>query len=242
MAYQPPAYVRVVDSRDPHLAFEWDDWSDEEEALEKDFYARLKGISHRACAAFGIATAEWILYRFSALEPTPVLGDFIESAWAQEIALQYGHAWHEIADDDAWVGPVRGPIHNVLMWISDAIADAIEGANPMLFTSWAASLAQIVLPDPAPYLAWREKVMARLEALYPREPLDSLGDVVPREALDPLFEFRSEDTEPLVNHFLSRLDPGGNVYLAPPETMLEEGFEGTPYVFSLDADRAARSF
>jgi hypothetical protein len=240
MAYQPPAYVRAVDSRDPHLAFEWDDWSDEEEAIEKDFYARLKGISHRACGAFAIATAEWILYRFSALENEPVLGDFIESAWAQLVALQYGSAWQEIADDDDWVGPVRGPIHNTLMWISDGIADALEGANPMLFTAWAASLAQIVLPDAEPYRAWRKRVMERLEALYPRDPIDSLGDVVPREALDPDADFSVEDTERLINHFLALLRPDENPYLAAPEKMLEEGFAGIPYAFSLEADRDAR--
>jgi hypothetical protein len=88
--------------------------------------------------------------------------------------------------------------------------------------------------------------MERFESLYKRDPDDELGDVVPREAVDPGRAFKVEQTEAIINQFLASLDHRTNQFLSSPEDMLEsddeedEGFPGTPYLFDMKADRQSR--
>jgi hypothetical protein len=56
-----------------------------------------------------------------------------------------------------------------------------------------------------------------------------LGVPVPREILDPDFDYEPEKAEGLLARFLNDLDPNENPYLSPPEEMIKAGFEGTPY-------------
>jgi hypothetical protein len=58
------------------------------------------------------------------------------------------------------------------------------------------------------------------------------GRPVPREILDPRFEYQEEDSPRLIGEFLARLNPQTNRYLRSPENMLALGFEGVPYHFS----------
>ncbi|HEY7209434.1 MAG TPA: hypothetical protein VH477_04110, partial [Bryobacteraceae bacterium] len=107
------------------------------------------------------------------------------------------------------------------------------------------ALTNYVMPRPEPYERWTKRILARLEGLYPRDPRDQLGDVVPREALDPDVDFRVEDTERLINRFLAGLDYRSSPFLSSPGGMLEpddagESFNGTPYVFDMVADRQSR--
>jgi hypothetical protein len=97
-----------------------------------------------------------------------------------------------------------------------------------------------VLSTPEPYLVWYDRVLNRLQTLYPRDPHEPLGEVVPREALDPAYDFRIEDTEALINQYLIGLDYTRNPFLNNPERMIEEGFPGTPYTFDIQTDRAMR--
>jgi hypothetical protein len=83
--------------------------------------------------------------------------------------------------------------------------------------------------------------MARLEFYYQRQTDETLGDVVPREALDPNFDFNPERTQFLIDRFLADLSRRTNPFLSSPEKMLEGGFVGTPYVFDMEADRQYRA-
>jgi hypothetical protein len=68
-----------------------------------------------------------------------------------------------------------------------------------------------------------------------------MGDVVPREAMDPDFDFRPDLTEHLVQDFLRGLDPATNRLLRTPKEMLECGFKGVPYTFDMEEDRKNRN-
>jgi hypothetical protein len=82
--------------------------------------------------------------------------------------------------------------------------------------------------------------LQRLERLYPVDPTETMGEVVPREAFDPGIDFRPEETEAMVNQFLASLNYHENVLLNSPRTMLEKGFQGTPYHFDIIEDRRKR--
>jgi hypothetical protein len=201
----------------------------------------LNGLSQRAIIAFVNATAEWIVYRLEIFTDTTAPHQYLEAAWAQVADWRYGaFTWEEYALNDAWTGPVRGPIGIAMIRVLHAVDQTKENGYPELAAAWITNLATHVMPDPASYLKWRSEVMKRLETLYPRNLLDTLGDVVPRQAVDPGFAFQPEHTESLFNEFLARLDYRKNPFLNNPNKMLQDGFEGTPYVFDLERDRLRR--
>ena len=243
MTLSAPRYIEAANIQDPTIRYRWDDWNVEqaEEPLDEAFYKLLEGISQRANAALTIATAEWIVQRFATLADTRLPWQYIEAGWAQVVDFRYGAlAWDMSVQEHVWAGPVLRPIWTAMYRIQFALEVAKDDETPELRAAWITRLAPYVMTDPTPYESWLKAVIARLQRLYPRDPRETLGEVVPREAFDPRFDFAIEQTEPLVNRFLGALDYRANPFLARPEAMLAEGFESTPYVFSLERDRRSR--
>lgn len=244
MALLIPHYIQEANIQDTTIRYEWDDWNEEqaEEPIDQEFLSRLKGISQRAVIAFTCGTAEWIVHRLEKFSVEQLPPQYIETAWAMIVDLRYCHVvWDEYTQEsDGWVGPIRRPIALAMIRVEYTFEAILEYGNPELSAAWITNLAQYLLPDPKQYLKWRESVMNRLESLYPMNPKEKLGEVVPREALDPDFDFKVELTEKLINEFLSGLDYRKNTFLNSPEEMLGQGFEGKPYVFDIQADRKSR--
>jgi hypothetical protein len=256
-----PSYLTTADIQSPSIRYTWDDWNIRaiEEPLDGELIKALETVSLRATLAYAIGSAEWLVYRFMPLLKDRAPWDFLEVAWAMMIDHHYsnygtGTGWAEYADESDWAGPIKGPIHRALVVVESALQEvswhAREGLGGYL-TYVATAAAQVnkltlhVLPDAAPYRRWSAQVVARLAALYPVVEGDELGDVVPPEGIDPSRPFDPRRSEELVNAYLRRLDPKSNPFLSPPEAMLQvvegdEPFAGTPYVFSIEGDRAAR--
>ena len=252
MPVSVPNYIHMAKIQDNSILYAWDDWDDQgEEPLDEDLVARLEGLSQRATLAFMCGTAEWIVHRLARLCDDPAPSDYLETAWAMLVDVRYcgygsGTWWQEYAMEE-WVGPVKGPLGRALDRLEIAMQQlAWEKENPSDRATMLSNLTLYVMTDSAPYRRWREQVLKRLKLLYPRDPEDELGDVVPRQAVDPKFDFKIEQTEFLINEFLSKLDHRSNIFLSSPEGMLEdyddedEGFNGTPYIFDIEADRKAR--
>jgi hypothetical protein len=242
MILSAPKYIKESDIQDSIIRYKWDDWDVEQatSSIEEQLYTRLENISQRANVALAIGTAEWIIHRFE-----PILDDlaplgYLTAAWAQMVDMNYAIAWEDLTGDEEWVGPVDGPIREAMTLVSVTLSEAEEDRNPARSAAVLCKLAEYLLTDPTPYLTWRERVLERFEKLYPLNPEEKLGEVVPREALNPELDFRLEQTESLVNAFLSWLDYEENDFLMSPQEMFEEGFEGTPYVFDIEEDRKNR--
>lgn len=139
-----------------------------------------------------------------------------------------------------WRGPVRGPVGIALRRVKFAVLHAENATDPVSRAGRISKLAEHVMTEPIAFLNWRTPTLGRLRDLYPLDPDELLGDVVPREALDPGYSFRVEDTEALIKRFLVGLDWKTNRYLNKPEQMVEQGFRGTPYDFDLEQDRTWR--
>lgn len=270
MSLSVPEYLAESSVQDESIRFVWDDWKIEqvEEPLDGAMVQRLANMSQRAILAFAIGSAEWLVFRFLRLIEDRAPWEFLEAAWAMMIHVRYsgygkGTGWAEYATPDSddgesvpprWTGPVKGPVGRALTVLESAIQElAWHGVEqPEQYSLYVArgaarvhKLALHVMRDRAdPYLVWVERVLQRLETTYPVVRGDELGDVVPRDAINPDLDFDVDQVELLVNAYLSDVDMA-NPFLSDPVAMLEPieddpGFVGTPYVYSLTLDRAAR--
>lgn len=238
-----PHYIRSANIASALVRYRWDDWNVEqaEEPIDETLIAALELLSLRANAAFTIGTAEWIVHRLSPLVEDLLPSHYLASAWAQIIDFRYRSvAWEELAAETEWSGPVRGPVRVAMTRVTFALDQTWEIESPELRAAWIVNLARYVLIDPAPYLEWCERVMSRFQRIYKRNPDDILGEVIPREALDPNFDFDENQTEVLVNQFLAGLDYRSNPFLNSPERMIHRGFEEFPYVFNSEKERIKR--
>lgn len=253
MALPIPGYLKAANLQDGSLRYEWDDWRTLPalKTPDENLVARLKGVSQRGVLAYACGAAEWLVYRFAKLCDDPAPWNYLEAAWAMMVDAHYvaygGSTGWQVYAYKGWDGPVRRPIRNSLNYLEIAFQQLASEyhADPATFAAMISALAGYVMTGPAPYDQWCEQVLSRLEALYPRDPKDPLGDVVPRQAVDPDYDFSIEQTEALVRQFLASLDRQSNIFLSSPEGMLEhfdgeEDFQGTPYVFDMQADRDNR--
>jgi hypothetical protein len=241
MTLSEPHYIRAARVADVAIRYEWDDWKLQAifDNDQNDFRERMGRLSYRAALAFTIATGEWTVRRFDAVsvDPEPLL--HLEAMWAGVVDSRYVRYWEP--PDQYWLGPIRGPMRLAIIFTLEAMVDGDACGDVGLSADRAVNVALRVLPDQRPYLAWRERVVQRLERLYPFDPEDPMGDVVPREAMDPDAEFDVTMTEKLVNRYLRALNPGVNRFLASAEAMREREFPGTPYRFEMKQDRTDRN-
>lgn len=238
-----PHYIETANVSVALVRFKWDDWNVEqaEEPIQAELLERLDAISLRASAAFAIATAEWIVHRFRLLNTGPLPDQYLESAWAQIIDSRYQYAsWDDLTVEGEWAGPVKGPIRVAMTRVAFALDQMWKFESPELRAAWIANLAEYILLDSAPYLHWKERTLLRFQSLFKRTSNDLLGEVIPREALDPAFQFNVSQTEGLINGFLASLDYRSSPFLSSPEKMIAAGFEGTPYVFDIEKEREER--
>jgi hypothetical protein len=240
MSLSIPKYVAEAGIQDRSLKYEWDDWHLEEifDSETEVFHARMREVSFRANIAFTNACGEWIIHRYDLLSTDPVPLQNIEAAWAGTIDPAYAVYWEP--PDEKWLGPIRGALSLAIIFALEASGDAFQYTDPAVSAYRSSNLAEHIMPAPQTFQEWRERVLKRLRTLYPLNEDDPLGDVVPREALDPDFDFNPEMTQNLVQTYLDHLDPRLNPFLRAPQQMLTSGFVGTPYRFDIEADRVTR--
>jgi hypothetical protein len=236
-----PQYVAAAGIADPELRYEWDDWKIQEmfDTEDDSFRQKMSRVSYRAALAFTIAAGEWIVHRFDRLstDAEPLL--HMEAMWAGVVDSRYVTYWEP--PDAQWLGPIRGPLRLAIVFTLEALVDADQCADVALNADRASIIAERVLSNPAPFRFWRERVVRRLEQLYSYDKGDPMGDVVPREALDPDLDFQPEMTEALIRGYLRGVNPALNRFLANPTKMRERGFPGTPYEFDIAQDRLVRN-
>lgn len=240
MVLQPPRWVQVPGIQDEKIRYLWDDWDVEavDMPLNPALQKRLVALSNRAIVAFTIGTAEWIVYRFAGLSTDLRPSQYLEAGWAQLVDFRYSEQTE--IDFAEWRGPVRGPLGIAIRRVLYAVQQAAVAGDPAWRAGRAAKLAQHVLPSARPFDDWQERVLDRMRELWPASADNPLGDVIPREALDPEITFDPTRTESLVRAFLARLDWRENPFLLDPETLVERGLEGTPYSFDAEAERRRR--
>lgn len=265
MTLTVPAYLVASGVRTSTLRFEWDEskLGNIEEPYDEAFIAMLATrFSQRGIIATMLGCAEWLVYRFMALNADPAPWDYLEAAWAMTVHHRYsnygsGTGWieHTQSNADHWTGPVEGPIARALIIVQSTIQELAwhrhsPADDSRYIARSAATVHKLVLhviEQPEPYRMWLSCVLDRLEKGCPLVRGDELGDVVPRAALDPLVPFDASLIEAAMDEFLGSLVPACNPFLSDVPGMMqhieddtEPDFPGTPYRFSLALDRELR--
>lgn len=236
-----PKYIDDSKICDTSLRYVWDDWDLQSIFVPQsdEFHGRMAGLTHRSNIAFTIACAEWIVFRYEKLSDDIIPFHHLEASWAGQLDWRYMKYWEPVNKE--WLGPIRGALSLGIIFVNEVLMEAEQYEDPAMVSAEVSNLAVHIMTDTRNFNEWRSRVIARLETYFPLDEADPLGDVVPREAMDPDFDFRPEMTEKLVQVYLDKLTPGVNPILRTPEQMIESGFKGTPYVFNMEEDRIARN-
>jgi len=214
-----PSYIRRSGIVGAPIQHSWND------ADPGSYYAederlgyRIAKTCYRGVVALSAGFAEWIAWRFSPFVSDTVLLLEIEGVWAG--VIDWGHlippgpSEHAPAKD--WTGPVHGPIRSAFMLLSQIVALAKRSTYPADASSSLSKLALHVMPDPTPFRDWRRFAVERLSTLYPFDKDDVLGPPMPRQVLDPDFNYRPERAPELLTKYLTSLDDRSNPFLRLP--------------------------
>jgi hypothetical protein len=247
MLDKPPHIALVARLADVNLAYPWDEWHVENaySPADPDLVEKTAQISHIGNVALATAITEWIVWRFEGLDADETPYQYIEAAWASVIHTAYAR-YVEFVDDE-WRGVIRGPILVALTILIDLIWGRHE-CEPGVNAAWLSKLAELVVPDPAPFLAWRDACIERLLHFTPRQGSDPddffadgdlPGSPVPRSLFDLLHEPSAEHFISELRGFLANLSWDVNPFLnSPDEVNAFPDFVGIPYTLAAPEDDA----
>jgi hypothetical protein len=191
---------------------------------------KLFRIQGRAACAFALGAAEWVAWRLDGLGAPPEMFNVIESQWTAIVDPLYAVEWRRAkkeSPDDLVLVPANAALRNAREAIDNWALKNIGGK--VQYAMYLANIARFVQPDPKPFDAWVNTIFDRFAALFPASDADPWGPAIPREAVDPDFDFKPEYSPALIQAFLAKLDPTANPYLRAGDAMLKEGFTGEPY-------------
>ena len=221
------------------LHYEWDNW-DLEKAylpLDKEFEKKMMGIGKRAVIAFTIGCLEWIVFRLDGLFTEEDPKQYLEASWAAIVDGRY--LWPLELDYDYWSTPILGPLALGTAIAIEATVKTYEEEvesrmEPATEAAEIEKLVRHVLNQTDAFESWKEAVVQRLEHLYPRNPDDVLGPLVPPDVVNVDQEFSKKGVEERIDTYLRSLDVKSNPYLVDPEDMYSENFKGVPYTLIKD--------
>ncbi|WP_426755863.1 hypothetical protein [Myxococcus sp. Y35] len=209
-----PNYVRANVVPSTPVAYEWDDETTDVFLDDARLAKRIGAATARGIAALSVGCAEWIVYRFSGLSDDPMPYQYLEAAWAGIIDWNLMKIPHGAKLKD-WKGSVRRPLFLAIRTLKENLSLASSGDYPAEETVHLVFLARYVLPDPKPFMKWLDSAIGRLETYYSG---DGMGEPVPREVLDPDFDFKPEQAKELLEEYLRTVASSGNPYLNLPHT------------------------
>jgi hypothetical protein len=209
---QLPSYIPISQIQSEPITYEWNEW-DPYKALgnpDPNTKEALASLSYRALIAFSIACAEWVVYRlWNHLNDESAL-QFLEAAWAFEMDQRYQDL--DESNEDEWQGQVRAPVDLALMSILNTINET-ETKAPVVDAAFAERIPLFVLTNASLFIGWRDRVAARLQHLYARDPDDPWGRPVPPQAMDPSVEFTQEGEANFVREFFAQPSLRANPFL-----------------------------
>lgn len=221
MPLNRPHYIHPI-AAGSRIPWPWDDWNVRQAYMPEDalLAARLQPLARRAQLAMGVAIGEWIVFTLEALDSDVRPRQYLQAAWAGTVHFACC-PYREFVDRE-WSGPVRGPLHLTMALINDTLH--FEDAAPAENAGWLSTLAQLVVPEGSPYMAWRDAALNRLERLFPALPEDddfeydwqAAEPLVPRECFDPTAPFDPSMSAGLVRRALADIDDDTNPYASTP--------------------------
>jgi hypothetical protein len=230
MSLSIPEYIKAAGVDASPIRYEWKSSTRDDLLVDHPRLTdRMTGISYRGMLAFSLGSAEWVIWRLRPQLPDKIPFQVIEAAWAATIDWTYLKSldvpdWAE--DLPATIG---GPLELTFWLLQRAFVQARRSEPFWQSSASLSELALHVVDKPETFKEWRRFVIDRLTRLHPKSKENRLGTPVPREALDPGFDYDPAAAPELLARFLRTLDYTQNPYLSSPEEMIAEGFKGTPY-------------
>lgn len=246
--FQIPPYIEKAKFAGQPVDFEWveEDKTDYYNRISRQLTNKIMALSPRARLALAAGMAEWVVWRLVGLIDYRDVADFVEACWASLIDERYTIEWTRQGKD--LLGPILGPQWIAARSLDSVMLDTWRRRSTIRNCQYLAFICQHVWKRRKVFKEWMLFAFDRLADLYPisqvtrdyyamrgrtgDEPFD-FGAVVPREALDPDYDFNPEATPELLDAFLQGLIPDTNRFLRTPQQMIELGFEGTPYRYPL---------
>ncbi|NJK32785.1 MAG: hypothetical protein HC927_10455 [Deltaproteobacteria bacterium] len=245
-----PPHIAAAGIAGRPIDFEWEEGNTRQyyhDRTSDQLSAKIRPISPRGKLALSAAIAEWVIWRLDGLAAFDDARDYVAAAWAAVIDSRYLLEWG-LPDDVEPAGPALEP-----QWIAAHLLDDVfevgERRAPNTYqVNYLAFLAQHVVGSHPAYKRWLAAAMERLVELSPISPatrefykttyhtkaeVDGFewGAPVPRAALDTTRDYDVAQVPADLDAYLRSLDPASNPFLATPEALLDEGFEGTPYTY-----------
>lgn len=212
MTLKKPSYIPVDEISRLPVKHRWDDYDPYSLFPEPNENTELllAEMSDRAKFAFAIGCAEWVVYRFKRLSEDVRPLQFIEACWAVQMSEKFESP--DESEDEEWEGPIRGPIDLALMTILNTFY-ASEDGSAEEDAAFAELIVLHVLPIRELFVSWRDNALPSLVSAFPYNEKDTLGDPVPREALDANLSLDAAQRANLVSGFLLSLPKQGNPFL-----------------------------
>ncbi|MBC1251736.1 hypothetical protein HB765_03825 [Listeria welshimeri] len=223
------------------MRYEWD----EKVSNSKLFNIFLK-LNHKASIGMAAALAEWIYWRLHKKDDIYILSKYIKTLWADIIDKRYVKKWEFEFNPDE---------DDIIHGVKTVAIESLERSNRNYLNGrynisaeldGQAMLARYICPDKNLFDTWLEECIRKLIPLFPvkydrdnpseynkdDDPYydSSHEQPIPKEFFfSPDFELTSKNTQEALDNFLINLSYKDNNLLNTPETMLAEGFIGTPY-------------
>lgn len=242
MLTQPAWQIFGSDRR--RLQFVWDD-----ARVDEDFTADASAVlsaalqmSVRARMALAVGFFEWIVWRFDGLHERTEPKDVLEAAWCACVDPRYLNHYEFTRDE--WEGPIEGPLWCAMAYLQHGLPKGydLEGdlydALELLYL-----LAAHVVPQDAQLERWLGQVLQRLVRYYPLDEQteiafddlfdhrigERLGVLIGRDTLDPNLPLDPVRDRIFLGAVLAEARDMENPFVASPEDLEEQGFEGAPY-------------
>ncbi|MBF2456584.1 hypothetical protein [Listeria welshimeri] len=237
---------------DAELDYKWNedmvvDWHDN--VSNKKLFNLFLKLNHKASIGMAAALAEWIYWRLYTKDDVDILEKHIETLWASLIDKRYVTKWKYKFDPEEY-DRIHGVKTVALESLEISNSNYLDGAyNISAELDGQAMLARYICPDKKLFDTWLEDCIRKLIPLFPveydrsskskpkkngRSYYDSSHEQpIPREFFfSPDFEINSKNTQEELDNYLINLSYKDNDLLNTPETMLAEGFKGTPYRYT----------
>lgn len=234
---QPPDYINEANVIGVKVTYKWEGtvhYNRESPPLIK----QLARLSHAARLSVGLGIAEWIAWRFQGLAHDEDSIRLLEAGWAAMADPSYAKSWsatQEKRPHDALGGAVFAFKDQLSSLLSAERArrksPKTSSGGPARTVVQLAFLARHVLPNAKPFDRWLKSTLARLSELHPKQSDEAFGEPVPRQALDPDFNYAPDESSTLLDGYLRGLDWKANSFLRSPEELNAAGFVGKAYRF-----------
>ena len=249
-AIEIPHYIEKTGVQNKPLRYEFETcfrseiWDKSSDKLLRD----MASLAPRAMLALCAGIGEWILWRVNQFEryKDPYLLN--QAVWASVVEFRYVDYEQHVFKKETNVDPVDiGTLDEVSKLLKNSvrqISRKTEGcfignklaflANHVIkhgdFNRWlkycfAHLKKHFKIPD-STYRFFRDKDIDRKKIAF------DWGLPVPKEVLDPDFDFTMDKRAELLDNFLRRLDYSQNRFLRTPFELKKLGFEGTPYTYT----------